>query len=280
VSALARIASLHYYPLKSARGIELERALLTDAGFSEDRRWMLVTHSGRFITQREVPRLALIRPWLSSSELVLRAPAAPEICIPFARQGERCSVSVWNESCAAFDEGDEVARWLEDFLQRECRLVRFDPAQRRLSSRTWTGEIEAANRFSDGFPLLLVNLASLEDLNARLAQPLPVNRFRANIVLEGLAPYEEDRIDELECNGVRLKRVKPCTRCRITATNQDTGDFQGDEPLRTLRSYRYDAALRGVCFGQNLIIADGVGATLDRGQNLEVIWCQPDRALT
>jgi uncharacterized protein YcbX len=272
VSASARIESLHYYPLKSARGIELERALLTGAGFEDDRRWMLVTHAGRFITQREVPRLALLSPRLTPGELLLAAPQLPEISIALSRHGERRSVTVWEHQCEAFDEGDEVAAWLTAFLGRECRLVRFDPTHRRLSERAWTGEIEAENRFSDGFPMLALNAASLRDLNSRLAAPLPVNRFRPNMVLAGLAPYDEDRIDELCGDGVRLKLVKPCTRCRITVTNQDTGEVEGDEPLRTLRSYRYDAPLHGVCFGQNAIVIEGAGATLMRGQSLEIRW--------
>ena len=119
--------------------------------------------------------------------------------------------------------------------------MRFDPAQRRLSAREWTGGIEAEIRFADGFPMLALSTASLGDLNRRLTTALPMNRFRPNIVLEGLEAYDEDRIDELRGDGVRLKLVKACTRCRITVTNQDSAEVEGDEPLRTLRGYRYDA---------------------------------------
>jgi uncharacterized protein len=156
--------------------------------------------------------------------------------------------------------------------------VRFDPAQRRLSERDWTGQYQAENRFSDGFPLLALSAASLADLNSRLAVRLPMNRFRPNIVLEGLSPYDEDRIDELCGAGVRLKLVKACTRCRITATNQNTGELEGDEPLRTLRTYRYDAQLHGVCFGQNAIVVEGNGATLRRGELLAIRWRQQARS--
>jgi uncharacterized protein len=272
VSASARIAALHYYPLKSARGIELERALLTNAGFEDDRRWMLVNEAGRFLTQRELPRLALLAPGLSPSALLLSAPQRPPLSIPLARQGPRRSVTVWQDQCEAFDEGDEVAAWLQAFLGRACRLVRFDPSHRRLSAREWTGELEADVRFPDGFPILAVNAASLGELNSRLAVPLPLDRFRPNIVLEGLQPYDEDRIDELSADGVRLKLVKACTRCKITVTNQDSGEVEGDEPLRTLRQYRYDPGLHGVCFGQNAIVVQGAGATLGRGQMLEIHW--------
>ena len=272
MSDSARIAALHCYPVKSAAGVELGQALLTLAGFEDDRRWMLVTNAGHFITQRELPRLALLRPRVSPTALLLAAPQLPQISIALGRQGQRRTVSVWQDHCEAFDEGDEVAAWLHAFLGLECRLVRFDPAQRRLSERAWTGQYQAENRFSDGFPLLALNAASLTDLNGRLAAPLPMNRFRPNIVLEGLQPYDEDRIDELCGTGVRLKLVKACTRCRITATNQDSGEVEGDEPLRTLRSYRYDALLHGVCFGQNAIVVEGAGATLRRGQLLAIRW--------
>jgi uncharacterized protein YcbX len=272
MNASARIAALHYYPLKSARGIELTRARLTNAGFEHDRRWMLVSDAGRFITQRELPRLALLRPRISPSALLLAAPRLPQISIALTHQGRQRTVTVWQDQCQAFDEGDEAAAWLYAFLGVACRLVRFDPSQRRLSERAWTGEWQAENRFSDGFPILAVNTASLADLNARLATPLPMNRFRPNLVLEGLQPYDEDRIDELLGDGVRLKLVKPCTRCRITATNQDTGEFEGDEPLRTLRQYRNDRDLHGVCFGQNAIVVAGAGTALRRGQRLVIRW--------
>jgi uncharacterized protein YcbX len=272
VSDTARIAALYYYPLKSARGIELERALLTSAGFVDDRRWMLVTGAGRFLTQRELPRLALIEPRLSPTELLLNAPRMPPIAVRLPGELTRRSVTVWNDSCDAFDEGDEIAHWLQGFLRCDCRLVRFDPAHRRLSSRVWTGPIEAENRFTDGFPLMVIGRASLADLNTRLPEALPMNRFRPNIALEGTEPYDEDRIDELGAGGIRLKLVKPCTRCSITATNQDSGALQGEQPLQTLRQYRYDAALRGVCFGQNAIVVEGAGAMLVRGQTVEVRW--------
>jgi uncharacterized protein YcbX len=271
VSIGARIAALHYYPLKSARGIELERALLTLAGFEHDRRWMLVTATGQFITQRELPRLALLRPWISPGALLLSAPALPQISIPLAHQGQLRTVTVWRDQCDAFDEGDEAAAWLKLFLGRECRLVRFDTSHRRLSAREWTGGIEAEVHFSDGFPILALSTASLTDLNSRLAIQLPMNRFRPNIVIEGLQAYDEDRIDELR-DGVRLKLVKACTRCRITVINQDSAEVEGDEPLRTLRGYRYDPDLRGVCFGQNAIVVEGAGATLRRGQTLDIRW--------
>jgi len=272
VTRSARIASLHVYPIKSAHGIELECATLTRTGIAQDRRWMLVKPNGSFLTQRELPRLALLRPSLSETELRLRAPGNAEIAVPLAQLGERRRVTVWGRSCDAHDEGTLVAGWLGEFLGRPCHLVRFDPAHRRLSEREWTGAVEAENQFSDGFPVLALSNASLQDLNTRLAAPLPMNRFRPNIVLDGLDAFDEDRIEELHAGDIRLRVVKACTRCSITTTDQDTGTVEGDEPLRTLKTYRYDAALRGVCFGQNLIVLSGIGAQLQRGQRLQLRW--------
>jgi len=273
--ARARIAALYYYPVKSSRGLELEQAALTSAGLEHDRRWMLTNAAGRFLTQREVPRLALLRPTLTADALRLDAPGMRTLLVPLAQQGARRRVRVWSDECAAFDEGSAVADWLSAWLGAETHLVRFDPAERRLSSSHWTGSEQAENRFSDGFPLLVLSSASLEDLNTRLSAKLPVERFRPNLLLAGLDPYDEDRIAELRSEGVRIRIVKPCARCKITTTNQDTGEVEGQEPLATLKTYRYDATLKGVLFAQNAIVIEGAGRTLRRGQSLEVHWKAP-----
>jgi hypothetical protein len=268
----ATIASLHCYPLKSGCGVDLAEAQLTPAGIAQDRRWMVVTPEGRFLTQRELPRLALVRPLLADRELMLLGPAVEPLHVSLEQPHRRVPVQVWKDECPGLDEGDAAAQWLGQVLQRDCRLVRFDPQHRRLSSRAWTGSLEAENRFSDGFPLLVISRASLADLNSRLPKPLPMNRFRPNIVLDGIGPYEEDQIDELYSDEVRLRIVKPCTRCIITTTDQDTAQREGEEPLRTLKSYRFDRELRGVLFGQNTVIVQGANALLRCGQTLQVRW--------
>jgi uncharacterized protein YcbX len=272
----ARVSSLHCYPLKSARGIELEEARLTSAGIDQDRRWMAVTPAGRFLTQRELPALALVRPSLSSAGLLLTATGHPPLAVPATdtahTDATARAVRIWRDDCLGIDAGDAPAAWLRAVVGRECRLVRFAPAQRRLSEQRWTGGIEAENLFSDGFPVLILSLASLAELNSRLRSPLPMNRFRPNVVLDGLEAFDEDRIDELYDGELRLKLVKPCTRCSIPSTNQDTAVVEGDEPLTTLRTYRYDASLRGITFGQNAVVAAGAGRMLRRGQRLRVRW--------
>jgi uncharacterized protein YcbX len=270
--ATAAVASLHVYPVKSCRGIELPEARLARTGIEHDREWLVVSPAGRFVTQRELPRMALIGTALTAQQLVLSAPDMAPLALPLQRQATTASaareVVVWDDRCAAQDQGDAAAAWFTRFLGRPLRLVRFDPAGQRLSSAKWTGGLAAPTLFSDGFALLVLSLGSLADLNARLETPLPLNRFRPNLVLRDVAPYAEDAMHELQAPGLRLRLVKPCARCIITTTDQATGEQQGAEPLRTLRGYRQDRALKGMVFGQNAIVIEA--GTLRSGQQLAV----------
>jgi uncharacterized protein YcbX len=260
------IQALYCYPVKSCRGIALDAAPLTDTGIAHDREWMVVDCDGRFISQRESPALALIVPALESGALVLQARGAAPVSIPFDHAGESREVTIWDDQCVGIDQGDDAARWLAARLGRAVRLVRFDQRVRRRSDPGWTGETVAYTAFSDGYALLVISQASLDDLNSRLPSPLPMNRFRPNIVLGGLGPFGEDRLTDLVADGVRLRVVKPCTRCIITTTDQDSGVASGTEPLRTLKTYRWNARLRGVTFGQNVVIVEGAGRELRIGQ--------------
>jgi uncharacterized protein YcbX len=260
------VASLHVYPVKSCRGTALDRATFTPTGVKHDREWMVVTPAGRFLTQREVPRLALIAPALTNGGLTLSAPGMPTLGVDGADDsGEPKEVSVWRDRCLARDAGDEAARWLSVFLGRSVRLVRFDPARSRPTEPEWSGDTPGFSQFSDGYPVLVLSLASLADLNARLPAPLPRDRFRASVWLEGCEPYEEDALGTIDLVGVRLRLVKPCTRCVITSTNQQTAEVEGDEPLATLRTYRWNSELRGVEFGQNAIVIEGAGRVVEVG---------------
>ena len=265
------LAALHLYPVKSCRGISVAEATVTSAGLEHDREWMVVTPEGRFVTQRECPRLATVRVALHAGALTLSADGDGSVAVPLDLRGAPVEVNVWRDRCQAHEQGTEVAGWLSDLLGRPVRLVRFAPAQRRLSDPVWTGGVDAENRFSDGFALLAISRASLADLNARLAVPLAMNRFRPNLELEGLPPYGEDELEDLAAGALRLRRVKPCTRCAITTTDQMTGKVDGDEPLRTLKTYRWDAQLRGVTFGQNLIVVAGAGTRLCAGMQLQAV---------
>lgn len=268
---MVQITAINVYPVKSCRGVALERARITATGFERDREWLIVRPSGQFITQRDEPRLALIHTALTPDSLQLSKPRGETLSVPLAMTGAEVEVTCWRDRCAAFDAGEEAATWLSDFLGTPVRLVRFDSRRERASSHEWTGELTALNQFSDAFPWMVLSLASLADLNARLPQPLPMNRFRPNIVLDGLPPYGEDRVHEIVTDGVRLRAVKLCTRCAITTTDQETAE-RSDEPLRTLRQYRFDRALKGVTFGQNLILTAGLGRELRVGQQAEIVW--------
>jgi hypothetical protein len=267
---MVTLAGLFVYPVKSCRGVALDSARLAAAGLENDREWLVVTPGGRFLTQREAPRLACVDIALDGQALRMSSSGAGAVVVPHDVPGERVEVKIWDDCCAAFDQGDEVAAWLAALLGREVRLVRFDPAHRRPSDRAWTGEVDALNRFTDGFPLLAIGRASLDDLNVRLPAPLPMDRFRPNLVFEGLEPYGEDDVFEFVTDGVRLRTAKPCTRCVITTTDQQTGRVTGEEPLRTLKTYRWDRALHGVAFGQNVVVAEGAGEVLRRGQSFSV----------
>lgn len=268
--ATAQITAINVYPVKSCRGIALDRARITATGFEHDREWLVVRPEGRFVTQREEPRLALIETALKAEALELRTPHGSELTVELAMQGREVEVTCWRDRCAAFDAGEEAASFLTQYLGTPARLVRFDARRKRPSNMEWTQGTQALNQFSDGFAWLLLSEASLADLNARLAQPLPMNRFRPNIVVSGLPPYAEDHVHEFAAGSIRLRGVKPCIRCVITTTDQSTGARGSPEPLRTLRGYRFNRDLKGVAFGQNLILIDGLGAQLRVGQELAV----------
>jgi len=268
------IAALHVYPVKSCAGVALDEVLLVETGFEFDRAWMLVDADGEFVTQRELPRLALIRCELRHADLVLRAPGMLALHLPLDTVEAPTRVRVWNDVVAAYDMGALAARWCSDFLRQELRLVRFDPDQRRLSARAWTGPLEAENAFSDGFPVLVLSNASLDALNERLAAhgeaPVTMARFRPNLVLDGLDAHGEDHLDELAFDTpegpVRLRLVKPCPRCPIPNVDPDTG-VPGSEPLDTLTGYRADPRVDGgIAFGMNAVIVEGVERALRVGQ--------------
>jgi uncharacterized protein YcbX len=274
---MATVTALNIYPVKSCRGIALDRARIAAAGFLHDREWLIVDANGRFVTQREEPRLALIVPTISETGisetgLTLAAPSHGCVTVPIELQERPVEVTCWRDRCAAFDAGSQAADWLEGFLGTAHRLVRFNPDRPRPSDPAWTRDVRALNQFSDAFPWLVLSEASLRDLNTRLTVQLPMNRFRPNIVVDGLPPYGEDLVHEFYDEGVRLRVVKGCTRCAITTTDQFTGARTTDEPLRTLGKYRHDRTLKGVIFGQNAILIEGLGKELRVGQDLATRW--------
>jgi uncharacterized protein YcbX len=269
----ARIDRLFVYPVKSCAGVELSEAVLTETGFDLDRAWMVVDEAGEFVSQRELPRMALIRPQLKHYEVVLRAPGMLALHLTIDAVEEPRQVRIRDVLMKAYDMGAVAAQWFSDFLGRPLRLVRFDPEQQRLSSLKWTGGVEAANQFSDGFPLLVTSQASLQGLNDRLVAAghaqVGVERFRPNIVLAGLEAHDEDRVALFHVAAgqeVQLKPVKPCPRCPVPNVDPATAQVS-PVVCDTLQSYRRDERVKGApTFGMNLIVVSGVDQTLRVGQ--------------
>jgi uncharacterized protein YcbX len=276
----ARIERLFIYPVKSCAGIELKEAVLTETGLDLDRAWMVVDDQGGFVTQRELPRMALIQPKLKMNEVILRAPGMLALHLAIDTVEEPATVRVWDEEVPAFDMGAVAAQWFSDFLGRPLRLVRFDPEHRRLSNPEWTSGVEALNQFSDGYPLLVASTASMDLLNSKLAAAgharIAIERFRPNIVLAGIEPHDEDRLDVMriaaEEGEVQLRGVKPSPRCPIPDIDPATGE---SNPVvsDTLQGYRRNDVLGGaVSFGMNAIVLEGVDRTLRVGQAVRADW--------
>ena len=247
------LSSLHLHPIKSCAGIAVDEALLIETGLEFDRAWMVVDADGGFVTQRELPHMALVKPTLRSGDLVLRAPGMLALHLLLDGVEARCRVRVWDDTVAAYDMGDLAAQWFSDFLGRRLRLARFDSAERRLCDRRWTGEFEAETAFADGFPLLVASTASLAEVNRRLLvaghDAVSMQRFRANIVLDGLPDaHGEDFIDELTIDSpdgpVLLKLVKPCGRCTIPDVDPASAT-QRHAVADTLATYRAEPRIGG-----------------------------------
>ena len=270
----ARIARLFVYPVKSCAGVEVQQAILTETGLEWDRAWMVVDGDGEFMSQRELPRMALVKPTIRLSDVVLRAPGMLALHLAMDAAESPMKVRVWDDEVQAYDMGDVAAQWFSDFLGRKLRLVRFDPEFRRLSSMKWTGGVEAPNQFSDGFPVLVASEASQVLLNERLAAAghaaVGIERFRPNVVLGGVDAHDEDRLDLLRIETgqgeVQLKPVKPCARCPIPNVDPVTAT-SSPEVSDTLQGYRQDARLNGaVTFGMNAIVLAGAELVLRTGQ--------------
>jgi uncharacterized protein YcbX len=270
----ASIAQLFLYPVKGCRGIEIARATLAATGLEVDgigdREWVIVDAEGEFLSQRELPQMALIETRLTSTALRLKAPGMLQLEVPFASEGDVVNVTVWNDTVAAVTQGEVADAWFSRYLGQPCRLMRFDPEARRLSNVRYTGATVAPYKFADAFALLIASTASLADLNARLARrgmsPVGIERFRPNIVLEGIDAFEEDYVERLALGDAELRVVKPCVRCSVPNVDPATGDA-ASEPGDTLAIYRENARAGGITFGVNAIVVRGAGCTLAKGDS-------------
>lgn len=254
----SRVASLHLYPIKSLGGFSVNEARITDRGFAHDRRWMLVDGNGLFISQREITAMACLHcAPLEHGFRVTDVRDGDAIDLPWLiTHGEQANARVWNDEVTVHHAPMEISAWFTDKLGITSSLTYMpDVAQRTVDPRYANG----INSLSDGFPYLILSQASLDDLNARMEQALPMERFRPNIVIAGGHAFQEDGWKEITIGDTRFALVKPCGRCAITTTDQQTGQ-RGKEPLRTLATYRRRKGVEGevkVDFGMNAMALRG-----------------------
>lgn len=252
------VASLRIYPVKSLGGFHVEKARTTDRGFEHDRRWMLVNASGRFISQREVATMACLHCSPSNTGFrVTDIRDGDQLDLPWIiHDGATERATVWNDEVHVLPAPVGVSAWFSDKLRVTCALVFMPDTTHRTVDPTYATGITS---LSDGFPYLIISQASLDDLNARMPEPLPMDRFRPNIVIAGGNAFQEDRWREVTMGDARFSLVKPCGRCAIPTIDQHTGE-QGKEPTRTLASYRRrltDTGVVKVEFGMNAMARAG-----------------------
>jgi uncharacterized protein YcbX len=233
------------------QGSDVSEAAVARRGLANDRLMMVTDSDGMFYTQRDLPRLAAILPRLEGESLTLSAPEMTPLTFPLRRMGSALPVSIWDDEAEAIDQGDLAAGWLSQFLDADARLMRVPDDYRRSVSPKYAVTSLDNVGFADGFPLLLVSQESLDDLNARMETPIPMNRFRPNIVVSGCEPFAEDGWKRIRIGDVELALVKPCGRCAVTTHDQATGERMGKEPLRTLATFRRQA--NKVMFAMNAI---------------------------
>jgi MOSC domain-containing protein len=244
------LSGLHVYPIKSCGGIAIEEWEVDERGLRHDRRWMLVDEAGRFMSQRRFPRMALIGVRIGHDGLIVDAPDLPPLEVPLQPQAGRLMLArVWNDLVESMTVGEEADRWFEEFLGVRCRLVYLPERSLRPVDPAYGAPGDQVG-LADGFPFLLISEASLADLNARLEQPVPMNRFRPNLVVGGCEPFAEDDWKLVRIGQITFRVVKPCSRCAITTVDQRNA-AKSKEPLRTLARFR--RAGTKVLFGQNLI---------------------------
>jgi len=231
------LAELGIFPIKSCGGINAKEWTLNKYGLAYDREWMLVTSEGKFITQREKPEMARIRPSIADGNLRVDIPGAKPLALKLDDFPEgRMTVTVWSDECVAAVYDTSVNEEFSRFLKIECRLVRMLPEHRRRSS-TVEGIPAGQTGFSDGYPLTIVSLESLADLNDRLSEKVPMDRFRTNLIVKGCKPYEEESWKKIQIGSVEIDCVRPRARCIIINTDQNTSE-RAAEPLKILTSYR------------------------------------------
>ncbi len=264
-----QLSQIWIYPIKSLGGIGLQSSAVEIRGLQHDRRWMLVDASGRFVSQREIAEMALLRTAIGGENLLVFHKDRPSdvLQVPLhvsARDLQATTVRIWDDQCVAALLPEAMNAWFSGVLGQNLRLVLMPDSTRRPADGRYAPKGQYVS-FADGYPFLIIGQASLEDLNARLEEPLPMNRFRPNFVFTGGQAYEEDNWSDFQIGNTSFRGVKPCGRCIITTTNQETAQ-RAAEPLKTLAGYRNFE--RRICFGQNLVWTGEPGASVQVGDTL------------
>lgn len=295
-----QISEINIYPIKSLKGISLDESVVEKRGLRFDRRWMLTDPNGMFFTQREVPKMATVEVEVLGGALRVSSDGFDSVEIPFEPdRGERESVTVWDSTFIGEAYVGAMNEWFSDVLSKRCKLVRMpDNGTRHVSPKFDLGEDTVS--FADGYPLLLIGEASLDEVNERIRNadkagrvptddgdksvpaPYPMNRFRPNVVVTGTNPFEEDGWAKIKIGEAIFRVPKPCARCVMTTVDQATGEFAGKDPLKTLASFRMakdvfpgkleaiGQTANAVLFGENLI-PENPGASINLGDEIEVL---------
>lgn len=267
----ATISGLYVYPIKSCGVLEVTKTKLAEFGLQYDREWVIVNREGTVLTQRDARAMALIEPQVDDSgTMTLTAPHMIPLVVPTNNApGQSRNIEVWGNACAGFDQGDEPAQWLSDYLGMPVRLLRNDKQMVRLGRVPNNPGFTPRVAFADSMPYLIVSQESLTDLNGRLSEPVEMSRFRPSIVINGLGAYAEDEAQRLQLGTVTLTKTKPCARCVIVTIEQSTGELKGPEPLRTLSEYRRSG--EKVVFGQYFASENEQSAWLSVGDEVKVV---------
>lgn len=259
------VSDLSIYPVKSCREVTQNSTQVDAFGLKNDRRWMVVDDHGVMLTQRKISKMCLIQPEIIAAGLVLKTATMESLYVDIPVANKKSTVTVWQDQCQAYDAGDEAANWLSLVLEIKCRLVYFPEDEFRQVDLTYAN-VGDKTAFSDGFPLLLISQGSLDDLNQRLLSPIPMRRFRPNIVVKGCQPFAEDSWKKIRIGDITFRIVKPCSRCVIPSINVETAEKE-DEPIKTLVSYRKRD--NEIFFGQNVIAEDA--GIIEVGMHVELI---------
>ncbi|MBN3584531.1 MOSC domain-containing protein [Algoriphagus aestuarii] len=246
------IQDIFIYPIKSLGGVSVKEAWVEDKGFQHDRRWMLVKRNGTFLSQRECPKMALLQVLLAQDALLVfeKNDRNNQIRIPFEElTGDQIEVQVWDDVVKAVSVNKDFDRWFSKTLGVEVTLVKMPLATERKVDPKYAKNGEIVS-FADGMPYLIIGQSSLNDLNGKLEVPLPMDRFRPNVVFSGGKPFAEDQMKAIRIGDLEFSIIKPCARCVMTTIDQNTA-AKGKEPLRTLASYR--TVGNKVLFGQNMV---------------------------